>query len=154
GIRCRTRDRPRNVPGAAPACGRDGARADPRPLRRARRTPHAGSARQGAGSESAVMKRRTMQRTLLVAALPATAPVRGTARQRHCETLRANRQQVFDPTADAPRWVYGVQVIALTSGQRCGVNTRLDFPQGSAIKVAILVELFRQADRAELRLSE
>lgn len=42
--------------------------------------------------------------------------------------------------------VYGVQVIDLTAGTRIGVNAELVFPQASAIKVAVLVELFRQAE--------
>ena len=100
------------------------------------------------------MKRRAMQRTLLVAALAATAPAGVSAQQPHLEILGAKLQQELDAIADATPGVFGVQVIDLTSGQRFGVNTGLVFPQGSAIKVAILVELFRQADRGELRLSE
>jgi beta-lactamase class A len=42
--------------------------------------------------------------------------------------------------------VYGAQVIDLTDGTRFGVNADLVFPQASAIKVVILVELFRQAE--------
>lgn len=54
---------------------------------------------------------------------------------------------------DAPG-VVGVSLVDLTSGERVGVNDTLVFPQGSAIKVAVLVELYRQAERGRLSLTE
>jgi beta-lactamase class A len=43
--------------------------------------------------------------------------------------------------------VMGVEVVDLTDSSRIGVNENLVFPQGSAIKIPILLELFRRADR-------
>jgi beta-lactamase class A len=43
--------------------------------------------------------------------------------------------------------VMGVEVVDLTDSSRIGVNQNLVFPQGSALKIPILLELFRRADR-------
>ncbi|HET7623539.1 MAG TPA: serine hydrolase [Gemmatimonadaceae bacterium] len=43
--------------------------------------------------------------------------------------------------------VMGVEIVDLTDSSRIGVNQDLVFPQGSAIKIPILLELFRRADR-------
>jgi beta-lactamase class A len=50
--------------------------------------------------------------------------------------------------------VVGIGVIDLRSGERFGVNDTLVFPQGSAIKIPLLLELFRQADAGTLSLEE
>jgi beta-lactamase class A len=50
--------------------------------------------------------------------------------------------------------VVGIGVIDLKSGERFGVNGTSLFPQGSAIKIPILIELFRQADAGTLSLEE
>ena len=50
--------------------------------------------------------------------------------------------------------VMGAQVLDVTSGQRVGVNDTLVFPQGSAIKIAILTELYRQEEAGELKLTD
>ena len=50
--------------------------------------------------------------------------------------------------------VLGAQVLDVTSGQRIGVNDTLVFPQGSAIKIAILTELYRQEEAGELKLTD
>lgn len=50
--------------------------------------------------------------------------------------------------------VVGVSAIDLTSGRRFDVNGTTVFPQGSAIKISLLVELFRQADAKQLALTE
>lgn len=42
--------------------------------------------------------------------------------------------------------VMGVEVVDLTDSSRIGVNQDLVFPQGSAIKIPVLLELFRRAD--------
>jgi beta-lactamase class A len=50
--------------------------------------------------------------------------------------------------------VYGAQVVDLTDGTVIGVNADLVFPQGSAIKIPILLELFRRADERPGLLAE
>jgi beta-lactamase class A len=53
--------------------------------------------------------------------------------------------------SDAP---LGVHVVDLTSGEKFGVNDTLVFPQGSAIKVTILVELYRRVGAGEMKLAD
>lgn len=50
--------------------------------------------------------------------------------------------------------VFGAQVIDLTDGATMGVNAELVFPQGSAIKIPILLELFRRAESRSGLLKE
>ena len=56
------------------------------------------------------------------------------------------------PTA-APG-VVGIGVVDLSSGERWGVNDTLVFAQGSAIKIPLLIELFRRSDAGELTLTD
>ena len=66
-------------------------------------------------------------------------------------------QKFRDQLADLARrseGVVGIAVIDLASGEHFGVNDTLPFPQGSAIKIPLLIELFRQADAGALSLTE
>ena len=63
--------------------------------------------------------------------------------------LRAELQQIADET----KGVVGAQVIDLATGERIGVNDTLTFPQGSAIKIPLLIELFRQDEAGTLSLA-
>ncbi len=86
--------------------------------------------------------------TLLLAAGPAWAqPSLG-------DQLAAKFQQRLETIARDADGVVGASVVDLTSGRRWDVNGTTVFPQGSAIKVALLVELFRRADARELSLTD
>jgi beta-lactamase class A len=63
--------------------------------------------------------------------------------------LRAELRRIADDT----KGVVGAQVLDLATGERIGVNDTLTFPQGSAIKVALLIELYHQDDAGTLKLS-
>ena len=65
------------------------------------------------------------------------------------EKLRADLRRIADET----RGVVGAQVIDLTTGDRIGVNDTLTFPQGSAIKIPLLIELYRQDGTGQLKLT-
>ena len=69
-------------------------------------------------------------------------------------TLARQLQRQLDSLASSTSGVVGIAVEDLTSGERFTVNDSLTFPQASAIKVALLLELFRQADTGTLALSE
>jgi beta-lactamase class A len=69
------------------------------------------------------------------------------------ELAQKFRAQLADISRRA-EGVVGVAVIDLVSGERFGVNETLVFPQGSAIKIPLLIELFRQADAGHLSLTE
>ncbi|MEZ5292984.1 MAG: serine hydrolase [Vicinamibacterales bacterium] len=70
------------------------------------------------------------------------------------DQLAAKFQRELEALADAAPGVVGVSVVDLTSGRRWDVNGTTVFPQGSAIKVPLLLELFRQADAKTLSLAE
>jgi beta-lactamase class A len=55
--------------------------------------------------------------------------------------------------ADETKGVVGAQVLDLATGERIGVNDTLTFPQGSAIKIPLLIELYHQDDAGTLKLS-
>jgi beta-lactamase class A len=65
------------------------------------------------------------------------------------EKLRSDLGRIAQET----KGIVGAQVIDLTTGERIGVNDTLTFPQGSTIKVPLLIELFRQDAVGQLKLS-
>lgn len=50
--------------------------------------------------------------------------------------------------------VLGVQILDLTNGQTLSLNANTVFPTASTIKIAILAELFRQAQQGRINLNE
>jgi beta-lactamase class A len=68
--------------------------------------------------------------------------------------LSRRYQQQLDSVAATGPGVVGVAVEDLSTGEVFAVNDSLLFPQASAIKIAVLLELMRQADTGALALSE
>jgi beta-lactamase class A len=68
--------------------------------------------------------------------------------------LAQQLQRQLDSLATAGPGVVGIAIEDLTSGDRFAVNDSIAFPQASAIKVALLLELLRQADTGPLSLRE
>lgn len=68
--------------------------------------------------------------------------------------LAAKLQTALDRLAADAVGVVGVGVVDLTTRERWGVNETLVFAQGSAIKIPLVVELFRRADAKELALTD
>ncbi len=56
--------------------------------------------------------------------------------------------------AGSVRGVMGVSVFDLTSGERFAINENLLFPQGSAIKIPILMEVYKQASEGKFKLTD
>jgi beta-lactamase class A len=67
--------------------------------------------------------------------------------------LAAKLRTELHRIADETKGVVGAQVIDLATGERIGVNDTLTFPQGSAIKIPLLIELYHQDDAGALKLS-
>ena len=65
------------------------------------------------------------------------------------EKMRTDLRRIADET----RGVVGAQVIDLATGERIGVNDTLTFPQGSSIKIPLLIELFRQDAAGQLPMT-
>jgi beta-lactamase class A len=72
----------------------------------------------------------------------------------HRAQLAGKLQSDLQRLAAGAPGVAGISVVDLSSGQRFGVNEGLVFPQGSAIKIPILIELYRRADLGELKLTD
>lgn len=70
------------------------------------------------------------------------------------QQLAARFQAELERIAASAEGVAGIAVVDVTSGERFAVNERLVFTQGSAIKIPILLELYRRADAGELDLAE
>jgi beta-lactamase class A len=85
-----------------------------------------------------------MRCALLAAAL--LVPYRADGQAPHREILRSKLEREFRRIADSSGGVMGIQFVDLTDGTRVGVNEQLVFPQGSSIKIPILIELFRQGE--------
>lgn len=77
---------------------------------------------------------------LLLCALPATG------QEVHRELLRTGFQSRLEALVEGYEGVAGVHILDLTDGTRFAVRDDLVFPQASAIKVPILLELFRRAE--------
>jgi beta-lactamase class A len=64
----------------------------------------------------------------------------------HLEVIRARLQSDLEAVVQAYEGVAGLHVVDLTTGDRFAVRDDFVFPQASAIKVPILLELFRRAE--------
>ena len=82
--------------------------------------------------------------TAALAAVLASLPL--SAQETHREILRQKFQQELEAIVRDFDGVAGVHVVDLTDGTRFDVAGDLVFPQASAIKVAILLELFHRAE--------
>ncbi|MDT8341582.1 MAG: serine hydrolase [Longimicrobiales bacterium] len=81
----------------------------------------------------------------LSALLSSAAPAAGQAE--HREILRRDFQARLEALVTGYEGVAGVHIVDLTDGTRFAVRDHLVFPQASAIKVPILLELFRRGER-------
>lgn len=96
-----------------------------------------------------------MHRVLLALLMAlAGAPAGVSAQPAQRAQLAAKFRERLAEIARTTDGVVGISVIDLRSGERFGVNDTLTFPQGSAIKIPILIELFRQAAAGTLSLDE
>lgn len=96
-----------------------------------------------------------MRHALLpLAAFACLLPEAARSQAPHREILRTKLEREFRQIADSAVGVMGIQFIDLTDGTRVGVNEQLVFPQGSSIKIPILIELFRQAEARPAILRE
>ena len=104
------------------------------------------------------MRRRIGVRRCLIAACGAAlmlfaAPSVSVAQPAQRAILAAKLRTELRQIADETTGVVGAQVIDLATGERIGVNDTLTFPQGSAIKIPLLIELYRQDETGALKLS-
>ena len=68
------------------------------------------------------------------------------AQETHLEILRGKFQMQLEEIVGSYEGVAGVHVLDLTTGDRFAADDELLFPQASAIKIPILLELYRRAE--------
>jgi len=68
------------------------------------------------------------------------------AQETHLDILRGKFQMQLEEIVESYEGVAGVHVLDLTTGDRFAADDELLFPQASAIKIPILLELFRRAE--------
>ncbi|MDH5588767.1 MAG: class A beta-lactamase-related serine hydrolase [Gemmatimonadota bacterium] len=83
---------------------------------------------------------------LVVLAVLATTGTPTSAQEEHLDILRDKFQSGLEEIAWGHEGVAGIHVIDLTTGEHFGAWDDMIFPQASAIKVPILLELFRRAE--------
>lgn len=83
-----------------------------------------------------------------------TLPPSVSAQEAHLRMLTQKLQGELTEIAEEVPGVMGVAVVDLSTGERFGVNDTLVFPQGSSIKIPILIELYRQVETGRLQLDE
>ncbi len=89
--------------------------------------------------------RATATCALLLAAF-SLAPAPARAQAEHRAILKQKLLDDLTRISDSFDGVMGVEVVDLTDSSRIGVNQDLVFPQGSAIKIPVLLELLRRSD--------
>ena len=95
-----------------------------------------------------------MRRAILTGLMLCLSALNAQAQPDQRSQLTAKFRARLNEIARTTDGVVGIGVIDLRSGERFGVNDTLLFPQGSAIKIPILIELFRQAESGTLTLEE
>jgi len=83
---------------------------------------------------------------ILALLLLSLAPLGAVGQEAHREILRAKFQQRLHEIVDGYEGVAGLHIVDLSNGDRFAVADDLVFPQASAIKIVILLELFRRAE--------
>jgi len=68
--------------------------------------------------------------------------------------LRAKTEARLHQIAGELKGVVGIAAVDLVGGERFGVNEEMVFPQGSAIKIPVLMEVFRQSGAGRFRLED
>lgn len=90
-----------------------------------------------------------MRRTPFLVALTLllAAPLTVSGQEEHLAIMRDRLQADLTAIVESYEGVAGLHVLDLTTGERFAVRDDMVFPQASAIKVPILLELFRRAER-------
>ena len=70
------------------------------------------------------------------------------------ELVRAKVEARLREIVDQARGAMGVAVLDLNSGTRMGINDHMLFPQASAIKIPVLMEIYKQAGEGKFKLGD
>ena len=97
-----------------------------------------------------MLSRVTLATLLFLLATPSSAG----AQEKNWAVVRAKTEARLQEIVSGTRGAMGLTVIDLTSGEHFDINENLVFPQGSAIKIPILMEVYKQAAEGEFKLSD
>ena len=100
------------------------------------------------------MFRTAIAAIFVAAALITTTTQPAPAQEAHREILAAKYQEALDEIAWELPGVMGIAVIDLAADRVYGVNEGLVFPQGSAIKVSVLVAMYVRQARGEMDVDQ
>src|SRR5262245_31354165 len=95
---------------------------------------------------------RTKNVALLIAGL--VLATNAFAQGNSLKIIHDKTQTRLEETAARTRGALGLVALDLTSGERFAVNANNVFPQASAIKIAILMEVYKQAQAGKFKLTD
>jgi len=81
-------------------------------------------------------------------------PVLALAQPENWQIVRTKTEARLQEITSSVAGTMGLTAIDLTSGERFGINENLLFPQGSAIKIPILMEVYKQAQAGKFKLTD
>src|SRR4051812_28522290 len=68
--------------------------------------------------------------------------------------MRSKTEEHLREIAGRTRGALGLAVLDLTNGESFGLNEQVAFPQASAIKIPILMEVYKQAGEGKFKLTD
>ncbi|HXG64474.1 MAG TPA: serine hydrolase [Blastocatellia bacterium] len=76
------------------------------------------------------------------------------AQQENWKLVRDKTEARLRQVVDNTRGAMGLVAVDLTSGERFAINENFIFPQGSAIKIPIMMEVYKQAAEGKFKLTD
>jgi len=76
------------------------------------------------------------------------------AQQENWKLVRDKTEARLREIVGGTKGAMGLSALDLTSGERFSINENLVFPQGSAIKIPILMEVYKQANEGKFKLKD
>ncbi|MCI0486759.1 MAG: class A beta-lactamase-related serine hydrolase [Blastocatellia bacterium] len=76
------------------------------------------------------------------------------AQQENWKLVREKAEARLQEIVRGTRGAMGMEAVDLTSGERFSINENFVFPQGSAIKIPIMMEVYKQAGEGKIKLSD
>lgn len=77
-----------------------------------------------------------------------------TAQEDNLNVLHEKTQAQLEQITAHTQGAMGLVALDLTSGERFAINENVVFPQASAIKIAILMEVYKQAEAGKFKLTD
>lgn len=95
-----------------------------------------------------------MMRSIPLSLASILIAISGFGQPENLTLLREKTTARLHELAGSTRGILGFAALDLTSGEQFGERTDIVFPQGSAIKIPVLMEVFRQAHEGKFKLSD